>query len=103
MEEYYKQIQNECEGFVFFNVEVTSVKKILKILDVAKASRINQVSAKILKDDAPVIATDLTNIINLPIKLDTFPSKRKIAKKALCLKKKLRLKLRTIDLFLYWP
>lgn len=101
MEEYYKQIQNECEGFVFLNVEVTSVKKILKTLDVATASRINQISAKILKDDAPVIATDLTNIINLPIKLDTFPSKRKIAKKALCLEKKLRLKLRTIDLFLY--
>ena len=101
MEEYDKQIQNECEGFVFLNVEVTSVKKILKTLDVAKASRINQISAKILKDDAPVIATDLTNIINLPIKLDTFPSKHKIAKKALCLKKKLRLKLRTIDLFLY--
>ena len=51
---------------------------ILKNFDVAKASRISQISAKFLKDGVPVIATHLTNIINLPIKLDTSPWKRKI-------------------------
>ena len=54
--------------------------RILKNLDVAKASGIDQVSAKFLNAGAPVIATHLTNFINLSIKLDTFPSKSKIAK-----------------------
>ena len=62
------------------NVDVTSVEKILKNLDVAKASGIEQISARFLKDGAPIIATHLANIINLSIKLDTFPSLCKIAK-----------------------
>ena len=53
---------------------------IYKNLDVAKASGIDQIYAKFLKDGAPVIAIYLSNIINVSIKLDTFPSKCKIAK-----------------------
>ena len=49
--------------------------KILKNLDVAKASGIDQISVRFLKDDAPVMAIHLANIINMSIKLDTFPSK----------------------------
>ena len=73
-------IQNECENFVGHNIDVTTVDKILKNLDVAKASGIDQISAKFLKDGAPVIAIHLANMVNLLIKRDTFPSKRKIAK-----------------------
>ena len=73
-------IQNECENFVVHNIDVTTVDKILKNLDVAKASGIDQISAKFLKDGAPVIAIHLANMVNLLIKRDTFPSKRKIAK-----------------------
>ena len=73
-------IQNECENFVVHNIDVTTVDKILKNLDVAKASGIEQISAKFLKDGAPVIAIHLANMVNLLIKRDTFPSKRKIAK-----------------------
>ena len=47
-EEYYKSIQNEFENF-------TRVNKNLKNLDVAEASGID-ISAKFLKDGAPVIA-----------------------------------------------
>ena len=64
----------------YINVDVTSVEKILKNLDVAKASRIDQISAKFFKDCAQVIAIHLANIINLVIKLDIFPSQWKIAK-----------------------
>ena len=53
---------------------------IYKNLDVAKASGIDQIYAKFLKDGTPVIAIYLSNIINVSIKLDTFPSKCKIAK-----------------------
>ena len=71
-------IQNECENFVVHNIDVTTVDKILKNLDVAKASGIEQISAKFLKDGAPVIAIHLANMVNLLIKRDTFPSKRKM-------------------------
>ena len=68
-----------CEEFVLHNVEVT-VGKILKKADVTKASEIDQISAKVIRDYAPVIAIHLANIINLSIKLDAFPSQCKIAK-----------------------
>ena len=75
IEEYYKHIRSECEDFVLCNVDVTTGDKISENLDVAKASGIDQISAKFLKDGAPVIAIHLANIINVLIKLDTFLSK----------------------------
>ena len=54
-----------------------SVKKILKNFDIAKVSGIHQISGKFLKDGAPVIAIHQANVINLSIKLDTFPSQCK--------------------------
>ena len=41
---------------------------------------IDQISAKFLKDGAPVIAIRLANIINLSINFDPFPSKNERAK-----------------------
>ena len=58
----------------------TSVEKILKGLSVAKASRINSTSSKVIKGCSAALALHLANIISLLIKLDTFPSKWKIAK-----------------------
>ena len=46
-EDYYRQIRNECEDFVLYNVKVTTVYEILKNLVVA--SGIDQISANILK------------------------------------------------------
>ena len=75
-EEYYKKIRNECEDFVLHNVDVTTVDKILKNLEQIFKE---QISAKFLKDGAPVIAIHLVNI-NMSVKLDTFLSQCKIAK-----------------------
>ena len=77
-EVYYKEIRNESDDFVLRNVDVATVNKILKNLDVTKCSGIDQISAKFLKDRDPVIALHFSNI-NLSIKLETFPSKCKIA------------------------
>ena len=55
-EEYYKQIRKECQDFVLQNVNVTNVHQILKNLDVATTSGIDQIFAKSFKDGAPVIA-----------------------------------------------
>ena len=81
----------------FHNVEVTSVEKILKNLDVAKASKMNQISTKVLKDDTPVIVTYLSNFTNL------FLRNARYQKQNPCLKKELRLKLRIVCLFLDCP
>ena len=44
----------------------------MKYLDVVLASGIDQISAKFLKDHAPVIDIHLDVVINLLIKLDTI-------------------------------
>ena len=70
-------------GFYFSQCRYNTVEKILKNLDVAKTPRLDQISARFLKDGAPVISIHLANIINLSIKIDTFPSQCKIAKQSL--------------------
>ena len=54
--------------------DVTSPEKTLKNFDVAKASGIDQISVRFLKGGVPIITVHLTNIVNLSMKLDTFPS-----------------------------
>ena len=50
--EDYKQMWNEYDDFVLHIVEIASVEKIFKNLDFAKASRIDQISFKLLKEGA---------------------------------------------------
>ena len=78
--EYYKEIRNKYEDFVLHNVDITSVEKILKNLNVGTVSGINQISTRFLKDGAPVIAIYVANIIDMSIKLDTILSQCKIAR-----------------------
>ena len=54
------------------------IKVFSKNVDVAITSEIDQLSAKLLKDGAPLRAIHVANI-NLSTKLDTFPVKCKIA------------------------
>ena len=79
-EEYYIKIRGGCETFAFHNVTIKAVEKLLKNIDVSKATGIDQVPAKFIKDGAPIIAKHLTSIINLSIKHGVFPTKSKIAK-----------------------
>ena len=62
-----------CGDFVLHHVNITSVEKIFKKLNVAKASGIDQISARFLYDGYLVIASHLAYSINLSKKLDTFP------------------------------
>ena len=78
--EYYKEIRNKYEDFVLHNVDITSVEKILKNLNVGTVFGINQISTRFLKDGAPVIAIYVANIIDMSIKLDTILSQCKIAR-----------------------
>ena len=70
----------------------TSVEKILEDLSVAKASRIDSISSKVIKGCSVALAFHLANIISLLIKLDTFPSKWKIAKTKPLFKKRIKIK-----------
>ena len=55
------------------------ILKILLSLDSSKAAGIHQIQAKFLRDGAEVLTVPLRNIINLSIKLSTFPEECKIA------------------------
>ena len=63
--EYYKQTRNEYEDFVLHNVDGTTLDKMLRNLDVAKPSGIDQISITLFKDVAPVTAIYHANIIDL--------------------------------------
>ena len=54
-------------------------KKILLSLDTSKAAEIDQILATFLRAGAEVLALPLRNIMNLSIKLSTFPKECKIA------------------------
>ena len=77
---YAKTSCNVSNDFEFSNVSEEDVKKILLSLDTSKAAGIDQIPAKFLRDGAEVLALPLGNIINLSIKLSTFPEECKIAK-----------------------
>ena len=63
-----------------FKLSEEDVKKILLSLDTSKAAGMDQIPAKLLRDGAEVLALSLRNIINLSIKLSTFPEECKITK-----------------------
>ena len=78
---YYAKIScNVSNDFEFSNVSEDEVKKILLSPDTSKAAGMDQIPAKILRDGAKVLALPLVNIINLSIKLSTFPEECEIAK-----------------------
>ena len=76
---YAKTSCNVSNDFEFSKVSEEDVKKTLLSLDTGKATGIDQIPAKFLRDSAEVLALPL-GIINLSIKLSTFPEECKIAK-----------------------
>ena len=56
------------------------IEKILLSLDSSKVARMDQIPGKFLRLGAKVLALPLRNIINLSIKLSTFPEECKIVK-----------------------
>ena len=77
---YDKTSCNVSNDFEFSKVSEEHVKKILLSLDTSKAAGMDQIPAKFLRDGDEVLALPMENIINLSIKLSTFPGKCKLAK-----------------------
>ena len=70
---YAKTSYNVSNDFEFSKISEEDVKKIVLSLDTSEAPGIDQIPAKFLRDGAEVLALPLGNIINLSIKLSTFP------------------------------
>ena len=71
------------------------MKKILENVDVAKASRKDQISAKFLKEGVRITAICLANITSFLIKLNTFPSQCRITKIKSLFKKEIKTEAKT--------
>ena len=81
LEVYYKNVLwLEENKFIFHTIESNSVLKLLKNGEVNKAAGIDNISGQFLKDGANILATPVTQICNLSIKLSHFPHDCKLAK-----------------------
>ena len=79
-----------------------TILKLLKQLNPAKSAGIDNLTGKFLKEGAPVLASPITDLVNLSISLSLFPDDCKIAKLKPLYKKEAKTKpknysLRSID------
>ena len=79
MREFYKLLNLEENPF-FTKVSEMTISDFLKELETNKATGIDNLSGRFLKDRSKVLATPIPQICNLSIKLSTVPDECKIAK-----------------------
>ena len=77
---YYKKLNLRGKNFSFAPVAPATILKLLKQLNPAKSAGIDNLTAKFLKEGAPVLASPITDLVNLSILLSLFPDDCKIAK-----------------------
>ena len=78
--EFYKPLNLEENPFHFTKVSENTISDFLKEIKTNKATGIDNLSGRFLKDGSKVLATPITQICNLFIKLCTVPDECKIAK-----------------------
>ena len=89
------------KNFESLHTEKDYILKILRDIDTSKAAGFDRPPGRFLKDGANVLARPVTDICNLLISLNKFPSAFKLAKVNLFSKKDERLMFQIIDLFPY--
>ena len=77
---YYDKLYLSSKNFNFFSVSEEEVLKIIQNLDSSKASGIDKISVRFIKDGAVVLAMPISQIFNLSIKTSSFPDDCKISK-----------------------
>ena len=77
---FYKNLNPNLEKFELVCITEETIKKLLCCLDVSKAPGINEICPRFLKYGSEGLTKPICDIINLSIKLLTFPDKCKIAK-----------------------
>ena len=78
--DYYKKMKLNNKRFVLNTVTVEEVKQILLNLDPSKATGIDNISARFLRDGASILANPIKQICNLSITQGCFPDSCKSAK-----------------------
>ena len=86
---YYSEFSNN--KFKIESLEIEYIRILLSNLDTKKATGLDNLNAKFLKDSASVIAEAITHIFNLCISKSKFPSNFKTAKVTPLYKKKNKL------------
>ena len=76
---FYKKLNPNLEKFELVCITEQTIKKLLTCLDVSKAPGMDEISPRFLEDGTEVLAKPDCDIINLSIKLSTFPDKCQIA------------------------
>ena len=77
---YYKKLNLRGKNFSFAPVAPATIVKLLKQLNPAKSAGIDNLTGKFLKEGAPVLASPITDLVNLSISFTLFPDDCKIAK-----------------------
>ena len=80
VQEFYKPLSLEENPFHFTKISENTLSDFLKELKTNKATGIDNLSGRFLKDGSKVVVTPTTQICNLSIKLSTVPNECKIAK-----------------------
>ena len=75
-----KKLNLSGKNFSFAPVAPATILKLLKQLNPAKSAGIDNLTGKFLKEGAPVLASTITDLVNLSISLSLFPDDCKIAK-----------------------
>ena len=77
--QYYSHL-GQTKTFELLPTAKDYILKILRDIDTSKAAGIGRLSGKFLKDGANVLAKPVTDICNLSISLNKFPSAFKLSK-----------------------
>ena len=91
---YYKKLNLRGKNFSFAPVAPATILKLLKQLNPAKSAGIDNLTGKFLKEGAPVLASPITDLVNLSISLSLFPDDCKI-----CTRRKLKQSQKITGLF----
>ena len=76
---FCKKLKPNLEKFELVCITEETIKKLSCCLDVSKVLGMDEIFPRFLKDGTEVLAKPICDIINLSIKLSTFPDKYKIA------------------------
>ena len=98
LKDYYQEKGVE-NSFHFLTVGEEEIKNLLSGLTTSKATGLDSLPARFLKDGAEVLACPLAHIINLTLHSSQIPEDMKNARVVPLYKNKVKLSLETIDLF----
>ena len=102
VQEFYKPLNLEEDPFHFTKIYEKTISDILKELKTNKATGIDNLSGRFLKDGSKVLASPIAQICNLSIKLSTVSDECKIVKLKALYKKGKKIDPKTTDQFLYF-